>query len=257
MRPPDVRFRELARDLKIGLIFFTRLPLGHQVAIENADLARAFWAAPLVGAIVGLLGACAYGLANLIGLSPFVAATLALATTMIVTGCLHEDGLADVADGFGGGATRERKLEIMRDSRIGTYGVCVLVTSLLLRAGALASLSEPALAGVALVAAHTASRATLPAFMTFVPPARNDGLSASLSTPSRESVVAAGFLGIVSLVVGFGFSGGTVSALLVLAVFAFMRWLCVKQVGGQTGDVLGALQQACEVLVLLIATAIL
>jgi adenosylcobinamide-GDP ribazoletransferase len=99
-----------------------------------------------VGALVGACGALAYWGAAAVGLPPFVAGVLAVAATLLVTGALHEDGLADTADGFGAGVTRERKLEIMRDSRIGTYGVAALVLSILLRAGAVASLVEPVLA---------------------------------------------------------------------------------------------------------------
>ena len=111
-------------------------------------------------------------------LPPLPAAALAVAATVAVTGALHEDGLADVADGFGGGATRERKLEIMRDSRIGTYGVCALILSFILRISALTNLGDPALVTAVLVAAHAAARAPIPAFMRLVPAARTDGLSA-------------------------------------------------------------------------------
>ena len=105
-------------------------------------LARAAWAFPIAGLVVGLIGAIVYALAHRIGLPSWTAAALAVAATLLATGCLHEDGLADTADGFGGGKTREQKLEIMRDSRIGTYGVCALALSLLLRVGALASFSR-------------------------------------------------------------------------------------------------------------------
>lgn len=250
---PGVLFRGLSSDFKISLIFFTRLPVGHRVPIGSTDLARASWAAPLVGAIVGLLGAGAYGLTYRIGLPPLAAAALALATTMLATGCLHEDGLADVADGFGGGVTRERKLEIMRDSRIGTYGVCVLTLSLVLRASALASLTEPMLVAFALVAAHTAARASLPAFMAFVPLARSDGLSASAGRPPLGSILTASLIGIIALGVSFSITAGVVTLLLLLSGFAFMAWICVKQIGGQTGDVLGTLEQACETIILLSA----
>jgi adenosylcobinamide-GDP ribazoletransferase len=252
---PGVLFRGLGSDFKISLIFFTRLPVGHRVPIESADLARASWAAPLVGAIVGILGAGAYGLTYRIGLPPLAAAALALATTMLATGCLHEDGLADVADGFGGGATRGRKLEIMRDSRVGTYGVCVLALSLVLRVSALASLTKPALVVFALVAAHTAARAVLPAFMAFVPPARNEGLSASAGQPPRESIAAAAFIGIIALDVSFGITTGVVALVLLLSGFFCLAWICIKQIGGQTGDVLGALEQVSETIILLSAAA--
>ncbi|MBN8881520.1 MAG: adenosylcobinamide-GDP ribazoletransferase, partial [Salana multivorans] len=100
---------------------------------------------------------------------------LALAAGMAATGCLHEDGLSDVADGFGGGKTREHKLEIMRDSRIGTYGTAALGLSLLLRWSALAGLAGPVEVLAALIAAHCASRALLGAFMHLLPRARADG----------------------------------------------------------------------------------
>ena len=95
-----------------------------------------------------------YAVAHKIGSPPWVAAALAVAATLAVTGCLHEDGLADTADGFGGGDTRERKLDIMRDSRIGTYGVCALTLSILLRVSAIASLGNPIVVLWALIAAH-------------------------------------------------------------------------------------------------------
>ncbi len=90
--------------------------------------------------VVGLIGAVVYVLAHRAGLPAWPAAALSVAATLFATGCLHEDGLADTADGFGGGKTREQKLDIMRDSRIGTYGVCALALSLLIRVSALASL---------------------------------------------------------------------------------------------------------------------
>src|SRR5437868_4014872 len=132
----EAGLRRVATDLKISVLFSTRLPFAHSFTVMGADIARASWALPLAGALVGLLGAIAYWLAHAVGLPPLPAGALALATTLVATGCLHEDGLADTADGFGGGTTRERKLEIMRDSRIGSYGGCALMLSLLLRGSA-------------------------------------------------------------------------------------------------------------------------
>src|SRR6202047_4701673 len=140
--PTEAWLRGVAGDLKIGLLFSTRFPLSHSTPIGGADIARASWALPVVGMLIGLLGALVYGIAFRFNLPPLVGAALAVTATLAVTGCLHEDGLADTFDGFGGGS-RERKLEIMRDSRIGTYGACALTLSLLLRVGALASLAGP------------------------------------------------------------------------------------------------------------------
>ena len=120
--------RGLITELGTGLAFLTRLPVRCALGGEGS-LARAAWAFPIVGALVGAFGALAFWGAALVGLHPFVAGVLAVAATLLVTGALHEDGLADTADGFGAGGSRERKLEIMRDSRIGTYGVVALVLS--------------------------------------------------------------------------------------------------------------------------------
>src|SRR5437868_1519353 len=131
----------LVADLKAALMFFTRLPIPNGAAMEEGALARATWAAPVAGVVVGLIGALVYWIAWKLNVPPLPSAVLALAATVAVTGALHEDGLADVADGFGGGKTIERKLEIMRDSRIGTYGVCALILSFMLRAGALSAIA--------------------------------------------------------------------------------------------------------------------
>src|SRR5215470_12043275 len=123
----------VATDVKISILFCTRLPLFHSVPIDSGNVASASWAFPVAGTLVGGASALVYVAAWGSGLPPALAAALALAATLVVTGCLHEDGLADVADGFGGGSYRERKLEIMRDSRLGAYGACALVMSVILR----------------------------------------------------------------------------------------------------------------------------
>ncbi len=245
--------RQLAADVAAALLFSTRVPLPRAAAITGADIARAGWALPIAGAVVGLIAALVYWLARGTGLPPLVAAGLTVAASLLATGCLHEDGLADVADSFGGG-TRERKLEIMRDSRIGTYGVCVLVVSLLLRTAALATIANPALATPVLVATHMAARSHMALFMRLVPPARADGLSVAVGAPPRASAIAALIIGIVALGIGLGPAAGCAIALLA-AEFAFLRWLCMRQIGGQTGDVLGALEQTGEITILLVAAA--
>src|SRR5258705_5827840 len=190
---PAMSLNRLASDLTAAVLFCTRLPIPHAATIAGADIARASWAFPIAGAIVGLIAAGGYWLAGLAGLPSLPAAGLAIAATLVVTGCLHEDGLADVADAFGG-HTRERKLEIMRDSRVGTYGACALSMSLLLRAAALASIAAPAVAAPVLVAAHMAARGGMPLFMWLVPPARVDRLAVGVGRPLPVSIAAAGLL---------------------------------------------------------------
>jgi adenosylcobinamide-GDP ribazoletransferase len=244
----------ITTDLRTGLAFCTRLPVR---APADASLAQAVWTFPLVGALVGGIGAFVYWLADGAGLAPFVAATLAVAATVLVTGCLHEDGLADTADGFGGGGSKERKLEIMRDSRSGAYGAVALVLSLLLRVGAVASLAGPGLAAAALIAAHAGARASLPVFMLAVPQARQDGLSASAGTPQTGTVVVAAMLGLLALALCLGVGTALLAAFLVAVALVLMARLAIKQIGGQTGDVLGAVEQASEILILLAASALL
>ena len=247
--------RQLLSDIALCVLFFTRLPLP-RLDFGGRRLGEAIWAAPLAGLAVALIGGSVYALAALAGVSAGVAAALALAATMLATGCLHEDGLSDTADGFGGGATRERALEIMRDSRIGAYGASALVVSALIRWSAVADLGSPAQVLLGLVAAHAASRALLPAFMHVLPPARPDGLGAGAGQVGAETVLMALGIGALPLLL-LGF-GGLVAALIVLgaAFFAF-RVLCLTNIGGQTGDTVGAMQQIGEIAVLVVAAAFL
>ena len=127
--------------------------------------------------------------AQLIGLASWPAALLSVLAGIALTGALHEDGLADTADGFFGGRDREEKLAILRDSRQGTYGVLAIVLGVLLRAAALAGIGDVIHAGLALIAAHAASRAALPAVMTALTPARPDGFGAGAGTPRAGGVL--------------------------------------------------------------------
>lgn len=244
---------DCVNGIRTSIAFLTRLPLGQGTAGAETDIARASWAFPIAGLIVGLVGAVVYGLAYRLGLGGWPSAALCIAATLAVTGCLHEDGLADTADGFGGGATRERKLEIMRDSHIGTYGVCALTLSILLRVAAIATLAAPSLVFWALIAAHGAARATLPIVMTMMPPARDDGLSRAAGQPTQQNAMIAGGLGILTLAVSLGPLTGLAALILLIVVMGLMVRLSSSQIGGQTGDVLGALEQVCEVAVLLVA----
>src|SRR6478752_3861098 len=240
---PAMSLNQFAADVRVALLFCTRLPIPNAAPVIGADSARAGWAFPVAGAIVGLIAAGVYWLAGLAGLPSLPAAGLTVAATLVVTGCLHEDGLADVADAFGG-HTRERRLEIMRDSRVGTYGACALSMSLLLRAAALAS-----------IAAHAAARAGMPLFMGLLPPARVDGLSVGVGRPLPVSIAVAVLLGVIALFVALGPAAGFCAIVLLAAALALLAWLCIRQFGGQSGDVLGAVEQLGEIAILLVAAA--
>jgi adenosylcobinamide-GDP ribazoletransferase len=256
MMPRAEILKDVVVDLRIAAAFVTIVPVATSKPVGDGAIARATWALPVAGLLVGLAGAASYALASKLGLASGTAALLALATTTLITGALHEDGLADTADGLGGGRTRERKLEIMRDSRIGTYGVCALILSFGLRWSALAAIADPWLVTLALASAHAAARAGVPAFMSLVPPARPDGLSARAGSPPGRSVAAAFGLGTLCLALALG-PGKALAGLVLLSLAGLiLARLATRQIGGQTGDILGAFEQTGEVLILLVAAAL-
>jgi adenosylcobinamide-GDP ribazoletransferase len=248
--------RRIFDDIALCLVFFTRLPLPH-LDFGGRTLGQAIWAAPLAGLAVGVLGGLVHTVATGLGVSFPIAGALALATTMLATGCLHEDGLADVADGFGGATTRERALEIMRDSRIGTYGTVAVLMSALLRWSALMSLAGSSQVFWSLIAAHAGSRALLPAFMMLLPPARSDGLGAGAGSVHARAACVSLAMGAAVILAALGIGGLIASAMLLALAFLGFRALCMRRIGGQTGDTLGALQQIGEVAILIVAATVL
>ncbi len=239
----------------------TRLPVGAAQpadgAAQPADgaIAAASWAFPLVGAGIGALAALAFLGAELLGCGDAPAALIALAAGLALTGALHEDGLADAADGFGGGGSPEEKLAIMRDSRHGSFGVIALVLSIGLRSAALATIGEPIHAGLALIAAHAASRGALPPLMRILAPARADGLGAMAGRPSLPVAIIAGTLGGVIALAVLGPATGAIALALSGGAVALAAVLAHRQIGGYTGDVLGFFQQIGEIVMLLVAAA--
>jgi adenosylcobinamide-GDP ribazoletransferase len=240
-------------DLVAAAVFLTRLRL--PVEAPRHDLVRAARAFPLVGIGIGLAGGLAYWLAQALGVPPTPAAFLAVLATVLLTGGLHEDGLADTADGFGGGLTRERKLAIMRDSRSGAYGLLALIFSVGLRTAALAALALPGAATAALVAAHAGSRAALPALMRALDPARADGLGAAAGRPEEGATLWALGIGVVVVLLALGLGAGFWALLFAAGAVALTGALARRQIGGYTGDVLGAAQQAGEIVMLLCAAS--
>jgi adenosylcobinamide-GDP ribazoletransferase len=252
---PQQRRRRGLGDIGDALAFLTRFwPNG--LSTSGTDLAAKMWAFPLAGLAIGLIAAVVYALAHLL-LPAYLAAPLAIGAAILATGGLHEDGIADTADGFGGGRDRDSKLEIMRDHRIGTYGALALVLSLGLRIGALAAIGGSLRAAGALIAAHVAARAAIPVAMRLLDPARGDGLGAGAGRPSTADAGLAATLAIViaALVLPPGMALCSVLGAAIGA--ALMIRLAKRQIGGHTGDVLGAIEQAAEALALLGAVAAL
>lgn len=249
--------RNFVQDVRIAVSLCTRLPVGPAAPVANGEVARASWAFPVAGLLVGLFGAAIYWLADRLHIPPQPASALALAATILLAGAMHEDGLADAADGFGGGKTREQKLQIMRDSRIGTFGACALGLSLLVRWSAIASFDNSYSVAIALAVAQGAGRAALPAFMRLVPPARLDGLSSGAGRPPMQSVAIALGLGLIMLGFGLGVGAMLVGGGVVAVIAFLLARLSIGQIGGQTGDVLGAFEQVAEAALLLVAAALL
>ncbi|MHA6641997.1 adenosylcobinamide-GDP ribazoletransferase [Mesorhizobium sp. A623] len=247
--------RQALADIALSLVFFTRLPLPI-INFRGRTLAQAIWAAPIAGLAVALIGGAIYTVATYCGLAAAPSAALTLASMALATGCLHEDGLSDVADGFGGGKSREQKLEIMRDSRIGAYGAVALGLSLLIRWSALSEFGSVTAVVCSLIAAHMASRGLAGAFMHLLPPARADGLSAGAGTVSLKVAGVGAVLGAAALFF-LGISGAITALVLLIALSFGFRLICLKQVGGHTGDTVGALQQLSEIVILLVASIFL
>ncbi len=241
-------FRIAARDVILALGLLTRLPLPRS---GSGGGARAGWAYPLAGLAVGALAALAGGMASAGGLPAPLAALVALSALIMSTGALHEDGLADTVDGLWGGWTRERRLEIMKDSRIGAYGVIALVLSLCARWAALWLCYEAgaAPAAAALIAAAALSRAPLPALTTALPNARGGGLSHAVGRSEPAAAAIAAGLGAAIAIVLTGTAA--FGAILWAAVGALAIGVLARiRIAGQTGDILGAAQQIAEIAIL-------
>ncbi len=236
-------------DLEEALTLLTRLPMPTPQRMRHA---RAAWAYPLAGLVVGLLAALAAWMAG--GLPPALTAGVALVAMVAITGALHEDGLADSVDGLWGGRTPEQRLHIMADSRIGTYGVVALVFSIGMRWSALAIIAADGPLWVPLIAAAVLSRAPMVWLMHKVPNARSTGLSSATGRPPQETMLVA-----VAIAVGIGAVtlGFTIVPVVILLCVTTLVIAAVSKarISGQSGDILGAAQQVSEISILLILAA--
>jgi adenosylcobinamide-GDP ribazoletransferase len=217
--------------------FLTRVPIRLS---QPPELNRCVPWFPLTGGLIGLaVGGIAAGLAELVPMA--VAAAAAIVAGMLITGAFHEDGLADVADAFGGGWTREQRLRILEDPLHGSYGVAALCSTIVIRILCVASLA-PASAFAGLVAAHTLGRSAAVGAMATFPLATPDGLGAGYTTGLSRRRAFIGVLG------GIGIAAAGVAAA------ATTGALALRKIGGVTGDVLGAVEQVTECLVLVVLT---
>lgn len=236
-----------AAEATLALAMLTRLPVPQ--LRDCPPVGASAWAWPLAGAVVGGLQAAVL-LAAAAVLPPVMAAGLALAAGLLLTGALHEDGLADLADGLSGGQTPAQRLEIMKDSRIGSHGAVALITALGLRWAAFAAIAtwSPAAAFAALIAAQAASRAGLGLMNLAGPQARAQGFAAAATdgltaTQAATAIALATALALATL--------PFLQALTLLAAVTLTQLLLLRharrRLGGITGDVLGAAQITAEI----------
>lgn len=233
-----------------ALQFLTRIPIPSGITFTQQRFEAGIRYYPLVGCIVGSIAAAVYAL-SASALPSAVAVLLSTAATLLVTGAFHEDGLADTFDGVGGGTDRQRTLEIMKDSRIGTYGACALGIILLLKLASLSALAAPQVIVASLVAGHCLSRISSVAVIATSHYARDHGTGKPVASNVTFSTVvvtsASGFLccwamlnWIEPLALFTGLGGA-------IAGHIAMRLLFEKRLSGYTGDTLGAVQQVSEV----------
>jgi adenosylcobinamide-GDP ribazoletransferase len=244
-----------ARAAAAAVSFLTRVPLGRTIVLDGADVARGAFFFPVVGMAVG--GSVA-GISLLLDLElpSLAAAAGALLVGVLLTGAMHLDALADVADATGG-AGSERALEIMRDSRVGTFGAAAITLDLLLKVSAVAALLDRGGALPALVAAGASSRAAAPLLAAALPYPRPAGGPGSVLTgkvPWRWAIAGALFAAVVAVLVdganGLAITGAVAFTTLALGLW-YRRWL-----GGATGDCLGAATEAGETVALLVAVTL-
>ena len=232
--------------------FLTRIPVRVRVAVPHDRVVPWF---PAVGALVGVVvgGAAAVAATTL---PPTVAAALAVTLGLLVTGAFHEDGLADTADAFGGGWSREERLDILKDTHHGTYGVAAIVASIVIRIAALASLPTGATMVAGAVVAHMLGRAAAVAALGVFPPALESGLGADSRrdfAPVPALGAVAGTLVLTAVALGWWAVACTVTAMVATAAVGL---LAVRKIGGIAGDVLGAIEQVAEIAVLTTVAAL-
>ncbi|GBD56136.1 adenosylcobinamide-GDP ribazoletransferase [Gluconobacter wancherniae] len=233
-------WRQIREDIACGMGLLTRIPTGW-LCVDGMtwSLTRSVWCWPVVGALIGAAGGAVFQGLSVLHVPSFLSALWAVAFQVLLTGGLHEDGMADMADGCGGGYDRERKLAIMRDSRIGSYGVLSLTLTVMARVSAIA-VFPPSLAIPLLAATGAISRMVLAAVPLFLSPARPDGLASKLMQFSKPALWVCMLAGLGVAVACTGAALGFEAVLIAGLVVTSVVWFARRQLGGFTGDVLGA-----------------
>ncbi len=250
MAAPDRAAPFPLADLAAAFTLLTRLPVRRlNLTLSPDAFARGVWAYPVAGALVGALGGVVATAAEGVHMPAGFAAVAAVGAMVLLTGGLHEDGVADTADGLGGG-TRERRLAIMRDSRIGSFGATALILAMSARLAAISALSDP-IAGLA--AAAILGRAAMLVPMLLLPPARGDGMAASLGRINAVPALSGMAIGAAAAFTLLPVRTAILSIAVAAGGAGAMAWLARRRLSGVTGDILGATCVAVECLVLGVA----
>lgn len=241
-------------DAATAVVFLTRIPVPWHIPDMEARLPRATPWFPLVGLLIGLIGAAVWLAVDALA-GRVLASIAAVAATAFATGAFHEDGLADTFDGLGGSHLRERALEIMKDSRVGTYGALVLMLVLLGRVVALAELHM--LAPAALVGAHALARWSSLPLIRALPYARAEGGTGKpfAGGVSREGLAVASAVTAVATLALWG-ADAMAAWLAAIAVTLLLGAWFRRRLGGITGDTLGAVNQFVELATYLALVAV-
>ncbi|MEM9708406.1 MAG: adenosylcobinamide-GDP ribazoletransferase [Pseudomonadota bacterium] len=233
--------RQRVDEARLAFLFLTRVPVG-RLEEPLPSLAAARWAFPFAGLIVGGVGWAVFALAGKTGLQGLLQGLLAYGAMVLVSGALHHDGLADLADGLGGGRDKEHCLEIMADPRIGSFGVIALILAIAIGVGGIAEAG--AVFGLGFLAIAVASRVAMAVVLVALPSARGEGLGRDAAGTGGGDMLPGAILAAVLLVL-LG-APGLMAGLAMAGVGALVAWRAHRRLGGQTGDVAGAVQVSSE-----------
>ena len=253
MTIPDGWLADCANDLKASIAFLTRLPVASATPVAGADIARAAWAFPLAGVLVALIAAVVYAVAHKIGSPPGSRRRLRSPPRSRSPAACTRTASPTPSTVSAAARRASASSRSCATAASAPTASARLTLSILLRVSAIASLGDPIVVLWALIAAHGGARAAMPVFMALVPPARRDGLAFAAGRPSGDRVITASVLGILILAIGLGPTLGIAALILLLVAIVLMAWLSVVQIDGQTGDVLGAVEQVGEIVILLVA----
>ena len=247
-----IHFSKCREDILLALTFFTRIPI-HFITKYDRTLMQACWCFPLIGAGIGLAGGTLFYILLVVQIPVAISAVTTICFIVILTGALHEDGLADTADGLGGGDNKKSKIEKMRDSKVGSYGVLAILLITLIKLNAIITLATGKpyeIAIISIICAHSLSRFSIIVIPYFSSPASDEGLARYAGKPETRGVIGGLLLTSILIFLLLPFEQATTSAVLAILVAGVIGLLANFQIKGYTGDILGAAQQVSEATVL-------